>query len=141
MKRPKKEKISISPKDTALTSSPFDTLNTLLAPASLKNPSTTARSSPTTATATPKAVPTKKGRLDILRVKSGRGGKTVTVIRGDALAHLSRQELKALTLELKKACAVGGTLDGNIIEIQGDQRTLLAQILHQKGYTPVIAGG
>lgn len=140
MKRPKKEKISISPKDTALTSNPFDTLNTLLAPASLKSPDT-GHSSPTTASATPKAVPTQKGRLDILRVKSGRGGKTVTIIRGDALAQLPRSELKALTLELKKACAVGGTLAENTIEIQGDQRTLVAHILHQKGYIPVIAGG
>ena len=65
--------------------------------------------------------------------KSGRGGKTVTVI-----AELPKNEsfLKELTTLLKKKCGSGGTylMDGKdgVIEIQGDKRDLVRQLLAQK---------
>lgn len=60
----------------------------------------------------------------VLRIeKSGRGGKTVTVI--DGLPKLEIR-LKEWTKALKNRCGAGGTykLDGKegVIEIQGDKR-------------------
>ncbi len=66
--------------------------------------------------------------------KQHRGGKTVTVID-----DLPKQEkfLKELSAELKKKCGAGGTysMDGKegLIEIQGDKRTQVVQILSAKG--------
>ncbi len=66
--------------------------------------------------------------------KSGRGGKTVTVIDG-----LPNEELflRELTTKLKKGAGSGGTYhregrDG-VIEIQGDKRELIAQLLAKEG--------
>ena len=64
--------------------------------------------------------------------KSGRGGKTVTVIydlpnNGDFL--------KALCTDLKKACGIGGAVADNTIELQGDQRERLRPLLQKKGFT------
>ncbi len=70
-----------------------------------------------------------------LRVeKSGRAGKTVTVID-----QLTKQEhfLKELTSDLKKRCGSGGTYlmdrKEGVIEIQGDKRALIQEILEKKG--------
>lgn len=66
--------------------------------------------------------------------KSGRGGKTVTVMDG-----WPRNEnfLKEMTKELKSKCGTGGThlLDGAkaTIEIQGDKREQLKKLLTAKG--------
>ena len=67
----------------------------------------------------------------ILRIeKSGRGGKTVTVI--DELPK-SELFLKKLTTLLKKKCGSGGTylMDGKegVIEIQGDKREMVRLVL------------
>ncbi len=71
----------------------------------------------------------------VLRLeKQQRGGKTVTVID-----RLPKQEifLKELCSELKKKCGTGGTYltsgkDG-VIEIQGDQRERIRELLQAKG--------
>lgn len=65
--------------------------------------------------------------------KSGRGGKTVTVI-----AELPKDEsfLKSLTKEIKNKCGTGGTYvlnrDEAVIEIQGDKREQIKKILDSK---------
>jgi translation initiation factor 1 len=67
--------------------------------------------------------------------KSGRGGKTVTVID-----QLPRHEtfLSTLCKELKAKCGSGGTSAINngvgYIEIQGDKRDLIKAIFDKKGY-------
>lgn len=66
--------------------------------------------------------------------KSGRGGKTVTI-----LERLPKNEnwLKEFAKELKAKCGTGGTHlmgpDFGIIEIQGDKRDQLKKILEAKG--------
>ncbi len=71
----------------------------------------------------------------ILRIeKQSRGGKTVTVI--DRLPK-NLLFLKELTSALKKKCGSGGTFlmegrDG-VIEIQGDKRDLVREILRSRG--------
>jgi translation initiation factor 1 len=67
-----------------------------------------------------------------LRVeKSGRGGKTVTVVYGlpdnDTL-------LKELSQKLKRACGVGGTTAEASVELQGDVRDRVRTVLQQLGY-------
>lgn len=76
------------------------------------------------------AVPAKltvKLRLE----KSGRGGKAVTV-----LYDLPRNPafLKEFATKLKKACGTGGTAKESTVEIQGDVRERLRQLLPTMGY-------
>ncbi|MBP9826527.1 MAG: hypothetical protein KBF21_20030 [Thermoanaerobaculia bacterium] len=64
--------------------------------------------------------------------KSGRGGKSVTVIDG---LPQNRDFLRGLATELKKACGAGGTAADGAVEIQGDRREVLRSLLAAKGYT------
>ncbi len=63
--------------------------------------------------------------------KSGRAGKTVTVI--DSLPR-NRAFLDTLATELKRACGAGGTAGDDRIEIQGDHRPALRVLLERKGF-------
>ena len=72
------------------------------------------------------------------RETKGRKGKGVTVITGVPLAGA---ELEALATRLKKRCGSGGTVDGAVIEIQGDHRDLLVEELGKLGYTVKRSGG
>jgi translation initiation factor 1 len=64
--------------------------------------------------------------------KKGRGGKAVTVVYG-----LPRNAafLKDLAGELKKACGAGGAVAEDAVEIQGDLRERVRDLLTRKGYT------
>jgi translation initiation factor 1 len=67
-----------------------------------------------------------------LRVeKTGRGGKTVTVIFG-----LPRNDefLKSLGQRLKRACGTGGTTTEDGVELQGDLRDRVRDVLTDLGY-------
>ena len=90
----------------------------------------------------PADLPAKKksrGRVDIIRQKAGRGGKTVTVATNFVGIGLPEKEM--LAKKMQKACGVGGTVKEGRIEIQGDKRTEVAEILMQAGFRPVFAGG
>lgn len=78
------------------------------------------------------------GRVTVQRQSKGRGGKTVTVIRGLPLAG---PDLKRLASDLKKSCGVGGAVKGDTIEIQGEQRAAMQKALEERGYRVVVAGG
>lgn len=80
-----------------------------------------------------------RGRVDIIRQKAGRGGKTVTVVKNFAGIGLPEKEQLAKTMQ--KACGTGGTVKNGQIEIQGDKRVEVAEILRQAGFSPVFAGG
>src|SRR5436309_7019430 len=64
--------------------------------------------------------------------KTGRGGKTVTVVY-----DLPRNQplLKALAGALKRACGAGGAVVENTVEIQGDLRDRIRAVLQKKGWT------
>ena len=87
------------------------------------------------------AEPTRKsrGRVDILRQKAGRGGKTVTVVKN--FVGIGLPEKEKLAREMQKTCGTGGTVKDGQIEIQGDKREEVARILTQAGFKPVFAGG
>jgi translation initiation factor 1 len=80
-----------------------------------------------------------RGRVDILRVKAGRGGKTVTVVKN--FVGIGLPEKEQLAKEMQKACGTGGTVKNGQIEIQGDKREEVARILIAANFRPVFAGG
>ena len=80
-----------------------------------------------------------RGRVDIIRQTAHRGGKTVTVVTGFTGIGLAEKE--TLAKEMQKACGAGGTVKEGRIEIQGDQREVVARILTNAGFRPVFAGG
>jgi translation initiation factor 1 len=89
----------------------------------------------------PTVKPAKKdrGRVDILRVKAGRGGKTVTVVKN--FVGIGLPEKEQLAKAMQKACGAGGTVKNGQIEIQGDNRAEVARILSEANFRPVFAGG
>lgn len=78
------------------------------------------------------------GIVRIQRQTKGRKGKGVTLITG---LDLEADALKTLAKELKQRCGTGGTVKDGVIEIQGDQRDLLAELLEQRGWKVKKAGG
>ena len=113
---------------------PFAALSSAGLPPALESPPVEAASSPTAKTREKIA-----GRVDIIREKAGRGGKTVTVVRG--FVGIGLPEKEQLAKAMQKACGTGGTVKDGQIEIQGDQREQVARILTEANFRPVFAGG
>jgi translation initiation factor 1 len=63
--------------------------------------------------------------------KAGRRGKTVTVV--ESLPR-NRGFLKEIASELKRVCGSGGKAGQTHIEIQGDHRETLRELLRSKGW-------
>lgn len=77
-------------------------------------------------------------RVKVRREVAGRRGKAVTTVSG---VPLEEAGLKALAAKLKKRCGVGGSVKDGVIELQGDHRDVVVEVLKAEGYTPVLAGG
>ena len=77
-------------------------------------------------------------RVKVRREVAGRRGKAVTTVSGVPVDDAGLRELAG---RLKKRCGVGGSVKGGVIEIQGDHRDVVVEILTAEGYTPVLAGG
>ncbi|MBN4866720.1 MULTISPECIES: stress response translation initiation inhibitor YciH [Providencia] len=78
------------------------------------------------------------GIVRIRRETSGRKGKGVCVVTG---LDLDDAELTKLAAELKKKCGCGGAVKDGNIEIQGDKRDVIKQLLEAKGMQVKLAGG
>jgi translation initiation factor 1 len=63
--------------------------------------------------------------------KAGRGGKTVTVVYG---LPNNADFLKDLAQQLKRACGTGGTPTSEGVELQGDLRDRVRELLRAKGF-------
>ena len=80
-----------------------------------------------------------RARVDIIRQTAGRGGKTVTLVKG--FVGIGLPEKEQLAKAMQKACGTGGTVKNGQIEIQGDKRQEVARILSEANFRPVFAGG
>ena len=78
------------------------------------------------------------GIVRIQRETKGRKGKGVTLITGIPLVG---DELKSLAKTLKQKCGTGGTIKNGVVEIQGDHRDLILNLLEDKGWKVKKAGG
>jgi translation initiation factor 1 len=76
------------------------------------------------------------GFVRVFREKSGRRGKTVTVVRG-----LATSDLEATASDLKRLCGAGGSVKDGAVEIQGDHRDKVAARLEAQGHRVKLAGG
>jgi translation initiation factor 1 len=78
------------------------------------------------------------GRVKVRRETAGRRGKAVTTVSDVPLGDAG---LRALAGRLKKRCGVGGSAKDGVIELQGDHRDAVVEVLRGEGYDVVLAGG
>ena len=78
------------------------------------------------------------GRVKVRREVAGRRGKAVTTVSGVPLDDAGLRELAG---RLKKRCGVGGSAKDGVIELQGDHRDVVVEMLRAAGYDVVLAGG
>jgi len=64
--------------------------------------------------------------------KAGRGGKTVTVVFG---LPQNASFLKDLAQDLKKSCGTGGAVREDGVELQGDLRDRVRELLVARNFT------
>jgi len=84
------------------------------------------------------ARPAGDGIVRVSRESKGRGGKTVTVVKGLTLDDAG---LAALGKRIKAACGTGGTIKDGVVEIQGDHAERVVDWLAKEGHTVKRAGG
>jgi translation initiation factor 1 len=85
-----------------------------------------------------KAKPAGDGNVKVSRESKGRGGKTVTLVRG---LPLDAMALAVLGKQLRSAVGSGGTVKDGIIEIQGDHCDRVMEELKKQGHNPKRTGG
>ncbi len=83
-------------------------------------------------------LPPNQQNLRVETSRSGRKGKTVTIIRG---FQAKPETLTDLLKKLKTLCGAGGTVKENEIEVQGDHKQKIVQFLVQLGYRAKASGG
>jgi translation initiation factor 1 len=83
------------------------------------------------------SLPSQQQTVYLHRESSGRGGKAVTLVKN---LVLSKDDLKTLAKKRKESCGTGGTIKGGVIEVQGERRGKLAELLRKLGYKVMIAG-
>lgn len=81
--------------------------------------------------------PNKQG-VRIRRESKGRGGKTVCIVDG---LTLNDDGLKKLLKTLKGQLGTGGAVKDRCLEIQGDHREKLLQLLEKQGIKGKLSGG
>ena len=77
-------------------------------------------------------------RVRVKRETAGRRGKAVTTVYD---VPLDDAGLRDLAGRLKKRCGVGGSAKDGVIELQGDHRDVVVEVLRTEGYDVVLAGG
>jgi translation initiation factor 1 len=85
-----------------------------------------------------KTKPAGDGNVKVSRESKGRGGKTVTLVKGLALDAMA---LALLGKQLRSAVGSGGTVKDGVIEIQGDHCERVMEELKKQGHNPKRTGG
>lgn len=78
------------------------------------------------------------GFANVRRETKGRKGKGVITISG---LGIDAKALKDLAKKLKKTCGTGGSVVGEVIEVQGDKREQIKQVLESCGFKVKFIGG
>ena len=81
----------------------------------------------------------RRGRVDVVRQRSAGSGGWSTIAKN--FVGISVEEKNSLKKTMQKRCGVGGTLKNGAIEIQGDKREEMRDILESAGFRVVFAGG
>lgn len=96
------------------------------------------RRQPEKKSAVAQSLPPQQQTAYLHRDSKGRGGKGVTLVKN---LVLTEADLSALAKTLKQAVGSGGTVKDGVIEIQGEQREKIAEVLRRLGYKVKMAGG
>lgn len=83
-------------------------------------------------------LPVHEQKLEAHFSNKGRGGKTVTIIKG---FQGSEDDMKTLSKELKSYCGAGGSIKDGEILIQGNFRDKIISFLINQGYRVKRVGG
>ena len=75
----------------------------------------------------------KESQKIVVKIKKKKFGKKYTVIEGIDTKEI---DVKDLTKKLKSKFACGGSVKNGIIELQGDHKTQVREILTQMGFAP-----
>jgi len=78
------------------------------------------------------------GVVRVQRESKGRGGKSVTVVKG---LLMDAAQLTQLGKQLKAACGSGGTVKDGVIEVQGDHVEAVMATLVKQGHRVKRVGG
>jgi translation initiation factor 1 len=126
-----------NPPPPAAPAAPFHSPFAKLAPLreALPSPPASAARPPGAAPSKPAKPPPARAVVRIER--KGRGGKEATVIEKLGLAP---RDLEAWADALKRSLGCGGSVEGDAIAVQGDQRDRVRKWLESKGVGKVIAG-
>ena len=84
------------------------------------------------------ALPKTDGVVRVSLQTKGRGGKSVTLVKGLPLGAL---ELAALAKQLRSACGTGGTVKDGVVEVQGDHVAIVMATLQKQNYVVKRSGG
>ena len=84
------------------------------------------------------AAPKGDGVVRVSLQTKGRGGKSVTLVKGLAL---NQGAMAVLGKQLRSACGAGGTVKDGVVEVQGDHVDTLLAALHKLGHSAKRAGG
>lgn len=76
-------------------------------------------------------------KLVVAKSRKGRGGKTVTAIRGIAGTP---DQLEEIARDLKKALGVGASVEDGEVLVQGEQEKRVAAWLEAQGAKRVVIG-
>ncbi len=87
--------------------------------------------------APPAQAPRGPARAVVRYERKGRGGKEVTLVEQ---LNLREAELAGWLKALKAALGCGGTVDGDALVLQGDQRKRLPALLEERGVRKVSVG-
>lgn len=77
------------------------------------------------------------GKIVVAKSKKGRGGKTVTCVRG---IDANEMQLEQLAKELRQALGCGSTVEEGEILVQGEQLDRVAKWLEGQGAKRVVKG-
>lgn len=80
------------------------------------------------------ARPAKHGKVHLRIEKSGRSGKTVTVLFGPGVERINEPAREELLKALKGSLGCGGAAEGATLELQGDVRARVSARMKELGW-------